>query len=67
MGVTLLNIGALVRARWSHLWRADQRRRSTAYSVESVLDEVIFVIGPLIATVLAIHTPRWSRSAWRCC
>jgi MFS family permease len=57
MGLTLLNVGALIRARWSHLWSADPARRSTAYSVESVLDEVIFVIGPMIAAVLAIHTP----------
>lgn len=57
MGVTLLNVGALIRARWSNLWIADPVRRSTAYSVESVLDEVVFVLGPLIATVLATQAP----------
>lgn len=57
MGVTLLNIGALIRARWSNAWPDDGARRSTAYSVESTLDEVIFVLGPLIATVLATHAP----------
>ncbi len=56
MGVTLLNIGALTRARWSYLWPEDAARRSTAYSVESTLDEVIFVLGPLVATVLATHS-----------
>lgn len=56
MGVTMLNIGALVRARWSYVWPGDGPERSTGYSVESTLDEVIFVIGPLIATVLALHT-----------
>ncbi|HEY0167730.1 MAG TPA: MFS transporter [Jatrophihabitans sp.] len=56
MGVTMLNIGALVRARWSHIWPGDGPQRSTGYSVESTLDEVIFVVGPLIATLLAIHT-----------
>lgn len=56
MGVTMLNIGALVRARWSHIWPGDAPERSTGYSVESTLDEVIFVLGPLVATVLAIHT-----------
>ncbi len=56
MGVTMLNIGALVRARWSHIWPGDSPERSTGYSVESTLDEVIFVLGPLVATVLAIHT-----------
>ncbi|HST47806.1 MFS transporter [Jatrophihabitans sp.] len=56
MGITMLNIGALVRARWSYVWPGDGPERSTGYSVESTLDEVIFVIGPLIATVLALHT-----------
>lgn len=56
MGVTLLNIGALVRARWSHIWPGEAPERSTGYSIESMLDEVIFVVGPLVATVLAIHT-----------
>ncbi|MEO7260579.1 MAG: MFS transporter [Jatrophihabitantaceae bacterium] len=56
MGITLLNIGALVRARWSHVWPGEGPERSTGYSVESTLDEVIFVVGPLVATVLAIHT-----------
>ncbi|MEO9238683.1 MAG: MFS transporter [Jatrophihabitantaceae bacterium] len=57
MGITLLNIGALVRARWSYVWSDEPARRSTAYSVESVLDELIFVIGPVIATVLATQAP----------
>jgi MFS family permease len=57
MGLTLLNVGALVRARWSRLWIDAPGPRATAYSVESVLDEVVFVVGPLVATVLATHTP----------
>ncbi|MGX7680639.1 MFS transporter [Jatrophihabitans sp. DSM 45814] len=55
MGLTLLNVGALTRARWSHLWPGDAPERSTGYSVESTLDELIFVLGPLTATVLATH------------
>lgn len=57
MGVTLLNVGALIRARWSHVWPGDSPQRSTAYSLESTLDEVIFVLGPLTATVLGTHAP----------
>jgi MFS family permease len=56
MGFTLVNVGALVRARWSFVWPGDAPQRSTAYSIESTLDEVIFVLGPLVATVLALHT-----------
>ena len=57
MGVTLLNIGALIRARWSDVWPAESAQRSTAYSVESTLDELCFVLGPLVATVLATTAP----------
>jgi MFS family permease len=56
MGITMLNIGALIRARWSYIWPGEGPERSTGYSVESTLDEAIFVLGPLIATVLATHT-----------
>ncbi|MDQ1736204.1 MAG: hypothetical protein QOH56_2455 [Pseudonocardiales bacterium] len=57
MGLTLINVGALTRARWSYLWPGDAPERSTAYSLESSLDELIFVLGPLSATILATHSP----------
>lgn len=46
------SIGSLVRARWGYVL-GDDPRLSTAYAFESVLDELIFVLGPLIVTVLA--------------
>jgi len=46
------SFGALVRARWSYALR-DPRQLHTAYSLESALDEVVFVVGPVAATVLA--------------
>jgi predicted MFS family arabinose efflux permease len=42
----------MVRARWTHAL-PDARRLHTAYSLESALDELVFVIGPVLATVLA--------------
>lgn len=45
--------GALVRARWAHLLGADARLR-TAFALEGVLDEVIFVVGPPLAAFLAV-------------
>lgn len=51
-GATGGSIGALVRARWSHLV-TDPAQLHTAYSLESVLDEFVFVVGPVLATVLA--------------
>ena len=50
-----LSVGSLVRARWAYV--LDGRPElATAMSLESVLDELIFVIGPLIATMLATQT-----------
>jgi len=55
MGFTLMDVGALIRARWSCVWPADAPQRTTAYSVESTIDELIFVVGPLTGTLLALH------------
>ncbi|HEY0189358.1 MAG TPA: MFS transporter [Cellulomonas sp.] len=52
VGSTIGSFGALVRARWSDVV-ADGRELHTAYSLESALDEVVFVIGPVLATTLA--------------
>lgn len=44
--------GALVRARWNHVI-GDADRLHTAYSLESTLDELTFVVGPVLATALS--------------
>jgi len=51
-GGSLPQIGSCVRARWSHVLDrpADVQ---TAFALEAVLDEAVFVIGPILATVLA--------------
>jgi MFS family permease len=51
-GFALLGVGSLVRARWSFVL-AGRSELTTAYSLESTLDEVIFTLGPLIATLIA--------------
>lgn len=51
-GFTFLSVGSLVRARWSYVL-AGRPEVNTAYSLESTLDETIFVLGPLLATVVA--------------
>src|SRR6266496_6333245 len=51
-GFAYLSVGSLVRARWSTVL-AGRPELTTAYSLESTLDEVIFTAGPLIATVVA--------------
>lgn len=51
-GGALPQVGACVRARWAHV--LDQPGQvQTAFALESVLDEVVFVVGPILATVLA--------------
>ena len=54
-GFSYLPVGSLVRARWAYVLEG-RPELSTALSVESVLDELIFVVGPLLATVLATQT-----------
>ena len=53
-GGTFPNLGALVRARWAFLLAGDPPALRTAFALESVLDEVIYVAGPPLATVLAV-------------
>jgi MFS family permease len=45
------NIGSIVRARWADALDADGRQ--TAFAFESVVDEVVFVVGPPLVTFLA--------------
>jgi MFS family permease len=51
-GFAYLSVGSLVRARWTYVL-GGRPEMSTAYSLESILDEVIFTVGPLVATLLA--------------
>lgn len=51
-GATIGSVGSMVRARWSHLL-GDPRRLHSAYSFESAVDELCFVVGPMLATILA--------------
>jgi len=51
-GATLPPIDACVRTRWAHvLDRADEVE--TAYAFEAVVDESVFMIGPIVVTLLA--------------
>jgi MFS family permease len=54
LGLSFVSVGSLVRARWSFVLH-DRGQLSTAFSLESALDEVVFIVGPLIATLLATH------------
>ncbi len=51
-GVTGGAPGALVRARWNHVI-TNPAQLHTAYALESTLDELTFVVGPVAATALS--------------
>ncbi len=44
---------ALVRARWTELYR-DTPKLRTAFAFESVVDEVIYIVGPIVAIGLSV-------------
>lgn len=52
VGLGFSSAGACVRARWSHRYRGNPLL-NTAFAWEAVLDEVVFIVGPVLATFLA--------------
>lgn len=52
-GATLPSVGTCVRARWSHCLRNDPAGLHTAFSFEAVADETVFLVGPILVTMLA--------------
>jgi MFS family permease len=51
-GASLPMVGSAVRTRWTALVE-DKELLQTAFALEAVLDEVVFVLGPPLVTVLA--------------
>lgn len=51
-GAAMPQIGSCVRARWSHLVE-DKRALQTAFAIEAIVDETVFIVGPALVTVLA--------------
>jgi MFS family permease len=52
-GTAALQVGSLVRARWSALVGGSSVLEA-AFALESTLDELIFVLGPVLVTALAL-------------
>ncbi|MXG88585.1 MFS transporter [Nocardioides flavescens] len=59
-GATLPPVGSCVRARWAHALGGSGQpvgesgpRLQTAYALEAVVDEMVFMTGPILVTVLA--------------
>jgi MFS family permease len=51
-GAGLPAIGSSVRARWAHVLDSE-RDVQTAFALEAVADEAVFMLGPILVTVLA--------------
>ena len=51
-GALLPQVGSAVRARWSHAL-ARPADVQTAFALEAVLDEAVFILGPILVAVLA--------------
>ncbi len=47
------NVGSMVRARWAHLLQGTDQLH-TAYAMESVADDLIFIVGPVLAVNLCL-------------
>ena len=51
-GFTSGSAGSMARARWSHALGKGQQLH-TAFALESTLDEICYIVGPMVATILA--------------
>jgi MFS family permease len=48
-----VSIGSMTRRRWAHVLSADKKAvLSTSYTFESLLDEFIYILGPVITTAV---------------
>lgn len=58
-GAALPQVGSCVRARWHHALASAGREPEVpqAYAWESVVDEVVFVVGPLVVVLCAVVDP----------
>ena len=55
MGLTQFSFGALVRTRWAYVLDStgNNGMLNTAYALESAIDEIVFIFGPILAAFLA--------------
>ncbi len=53
-GAATPQTGSMVRARWTHVI-TDRTQLNTAFAIEAIVDEVVFVVGPVVVTVLTLQ------------
>ncbi|MGW3012798.1 MFS transporter [Streptomyces sp. NPDC001219] len=47
------SVGSMIRARWAEIYRGSPRELHTAYSWESIVDEMCFIVGPILSIGLS--------------
>ncbi|MFG2289778.1 MFS transporter [Streptomyces sp. NPDC048595] len=47
------SVGSMIRARWADIYRGSPRELHTAYSWESIVDEMCFIVGPILSIGLS--------------
>lgn len=53
-GLATPQTGSMVRARWTHAI-ADRTKLNTAFSIEAIADEVVFIVGPVLVAFLTFQ------------
>lgn len=53
-GLATPQTGSMVRARWNHTI-TDRTQLNTAFSIEAIADEVVFIVGPVLVTFLTLQ------------
>jgi MFS family permease len=57
-GASVPPLSACMRSQWATLFAEDRSARETAYSLESVVNEIVFIVGPALTTMLvALSSP----------
>lgn len=58
-GAAMPPVSSLIRARWTVLLSGDPGALNQAYSFEAVVDELVFMAGPVLVTTLATTVAPW--------
>ena len=51
--IFIVNVGGMIRRRWLYALGDDRKLINVAYSYEALMDEIIFIFGPVVTTVAA--------------